>query len=483
MFLAEPMSELSVVFLQQDEAQIIKLASESGVLHMIEPQLMHTWTKELHGEDIAVVERQYGAISAKARSLLQDMGKLIPLPTHLPPESLKNPDELQKSLNEISAPVRKIQARLESLNTEKSQLDLLSRQLHSPRAGEIAEAFAGPHSFLKVSFASGREANLATLQSRLEGVPSVVMPLSVEDERVTILAMVLRRDRVALDKALQAAGFEAEDPSRLVPQHEISLEKLQDKRTEIEQELASQRTDLEKWAAENTERAIQIFYQARRGEMAAKARSFVRATRHARFLCGWVPTGKGRSLIREIQQSTQGRAFTELVSADQVEGVRTRRADVPALFRNPGWMRPFEPLTTGFGIPTYRSVNPTPFLAVTFLFMFGMMFGDVGHGLVLALGGWFLSRRNATRNLGFVLLMAGASSILFGMFYGSVFGLEHVIPAMVLHPMEEIETLALIAIVFGVLMISLGVILRIINASREGNWADVAFDKSGLISG
>jgi len=49
--------------------------------------------------------------------------------------------------------------------------------------------------------------------------------------------------------------------------------------------------------------------------------------------------------------------------------------------------------------------------------------------------------------------------------------------------MEEIETLAILALVFGVLMISLGIVLRIINGLREGNWAEVIFDKSGLVSG
>lgn len=483
MLLAEPMSELSVVFLQQDEPKIIELASESGVLHAIQPQSVHSWTKDLKGEDAAVIERQFGAIAAKTRSLLQDLGVQPSQTPQKEPDAVQTAEQLQKSFNEISAPVRKIQARVESLNTEKHQVEILARQMHSPRPSEIAEAFAGPHSFLRVVFASGREANISTLQSRLEGVPSIVMPVAAHDDRATVLALVLRRDRAALEKAIHAAGFEPEDPSKLLAQHEISLEKVHEKTAEIDQELTLQKKNLSNWASENSARAVQIYHAARRGEMAARARSFVRATRHARFICGWVPTNKGKALVREIQQSTQGRAFADLVSADEVEGVRARRTDVPALFRNPGWMRPFEPLTTGFGIPTYRSVNPTPFLAVTFLFMFGMMFGDVGHGLVLALGGWFLTRRRATRNLGWVLLMAGCSSILFGFFYGSIFGLEHVIPAMLLHPMEEIETLAIIAIVFGVLMISLGVVLRVINALREGNWGEVVFDKSGLISG
>jgi len=201
------------------------------------------------------------------------------------------------------------------------------------------------------------------------------------------------------------------------------------------------------------------------------------------LLSAWIPTEKGRALEKNLHDVTEGRCFTELTTAEEVEGVRSGQISVPALFRNAGWMRPFEPLMSSFGIPRYRTVNPTPFLAVTFLFMFGMMFGDVGHGGILVLIGAVMLRRKELVQLAKVLMMAGCASILFGFLYGSIFGLENVLPALWIQPMEEIESLVGIALGFGILMISLGIVLKIFNAFREKDWASLVFDKSGLLSG
>jgi len=52
---------------------------------------------------------------------------------------------------------------------------------------------------------------------------------------------------------------------------------------------------------------------------------------------------------------------------------------IPILFNNPYLLRPFERLTKAYGTPAYGEVEPTAFLAVSFLVMFGLMFGDVGQ--------------------------------------------------------------------------------------------------------
>ena len=103
---------------------------------------------------------------------------------------------------------------------------------------------------------------------------------------------------------------------------------------------------------------------------------------HGRFaaLVGWAPT---RSLPELEERLTP-------VGAAVVSLPRPAWVDPPTLFKSTPVRRSFRPLVTTYGVAPYADVDPTSFAAVSFVVMFGMMFGDVGHGLVLAVLGLFL---------------------------------------------------------------------------------------------
>ena len=132
-----------------------------------------------------------------------------------------------------------------------------------------------------------------------------------------------------------------------------------------------------------------------------------------------------------------------------------------------------EGLVSTYGVPGYREIDPTLLVAVTFVLMFGIMFGDLGQGLVLAAMGLLLVLRvipqlAAQAEAGRILVACGLSASVFGLLYGSFFGLEDVVPALWLKPMHDIWTLLGAAIVFGVVVLNIGFGCRLITAMREG---------------
>ncbi|MFH1090759.1 MAG: V-type ATPase 116kDa subunit family protein, partial [Pseudomonadota bacterium] len=137
------------------------------------------------------------------------------------------------------------------------------------------------------------------------------------------------------------------------------------------------------------------------------------------------------------------------------------------LFNNPLLIRPFEKLTGLYGTPQYREVEPTVFFAVSFLLLFGMMFGDIGHGSVLFLLGYVIFRRYYRYiDYGIILMECGVSSVLFGALYGSVFGLEDVFPALWFRPMQNITYFVKLTLILGVGLVSLGLVLNLVNSVR-----------------
>jgi V/A-type H+-transporting ATPase subunit I len=207
-------------------------------------------------------------------------------------------------------------------------------------------------------------------------------------------------------------------------------------------------------------------------------------TEKAVLVTGWVPGDDVGELERHLREITAGRCIVNLTAADKTAG-----EDIPVLLRHPRWLRPFGALVTAFGLPKYQELEPTLFVAASFVLMFGMMFGDVGHGAVIAIAGLFAlvaGRKPKLRDAGFLLLAGGISSMCFGLLYGSCFGVEAFKQyALWQDPLEGDPAKIMVAAVgIGVVVISLGLVLNIINRFRcrdhLGGWLG-HFGVAGLV--
>ncbi len=187
---------------------------------------------------------------------------------------------------------------------------------------------------------------------------------------------------------------------------------------------------------------------------------------------GWMPTDEVPGLRRRLQETFGGRF--ELQARDPRP---EERLSVPSLIRHPRWLRPFARLVLNYGVPRYGEIDPTILFALTFVLMFGMMFGDVGQGAVIALGALALRRRLGQYST--VAIAAGASSACFGLLYGSVFGFEHVLPALWMAPLSDPMRMLEVALGWGIAFIAVATVLTIRNRIAEDRWRDALLDSHG----
>jgi len=113
-----------------------------------------------------------------------------------------------------------------------------------------------------------------------------------------------------------------------------------------------------------------------------------------------------------------------------------------------------------------------------------MMFGDLGHGVVLFLLGLFLrtfSGRPGLRRIGALLLPVGLSSMVFGVLYGSFFGYEDIIPALWFHPMDAIDRLLLYAIAIGAGVIVVGILANIGAKLLQARLGELLRERFGIL--
>ena len=150
----------------------------------------------------------------------------------------------------------------------------------------------------------------------------------------------------------------------------------------------------------------------------------------------------------------------------------------PTVIHNPPVVRSFEFFTKLYGLPAHNEIDPTPFVAITYTGLFGLMFGDVGHGLVFVFLGWLLQRR-FTSPLGSIISIAGLSATIFGLLYGSIFGFEDILPAIWRRPAQDITATLIFAVVLGVALVAVSILLNMYNSLRQHNIIAFLFGPNG----
>jgi len=151
-------------------------------------------------------------------------------------------------------------------------------------------------------------------------------------------------------------------------------------------------------------------------------------------------------------------------------------AVAPVALLNAWWARPFQPLLRMWGIPGGAEVDPSGLLAVLVPLLFGYMFPDVGHGLMLALfAAIFWQRWPQFR----FLIPCGISAMVFGLLFGEVFGFDELIPALWLKPLDNPLVVLAVPVLFGVLLMLLGLVFSGLAAAWRGElrtwvWLDGA---------
>lgn len=157
----------------------------------------------------------------------------------------------------------------------------------------------------------------------------------------------------------------------------------------------------------------------------------------------------------------------------------------PTKLKNNWFSKPFEMIVSMYGLPAYSEIDPTPLVAVTFCLAFGIMFGDIGQGFVYLLAGLLL--RKKMEAAGGLAIRLGASSMVFGCVYGSLFGLEKAelpwLPSLLngspLSP-DNIPMILVSGILFGILALTASYIMGTANSLRNGNIEEGIFGKNGI---
>lgn len=168
-----------------------------------------------------------------------------------------------------------------------------------------------------------------------------------------------------------------------------------------------------------------------------------------------------------------------------------KRIKPPTKLKNRWFSRPFSMFVEMYGLPSYNEIDPTPFVAFTYSLLFGMMFGDLGQGLVMILIGFLLYKYKKIR-LGAIGIRIGISSALFGLLYGSLFGNEEILtplytqilglPHNPIHLLDPsfTQTLLITSVGIGSLFIIVSMFLNMYTLYKKKEYLEIVTSHNGV---
>ena len=333
--------------------------------------------------------------------------------------------------------------------------------------------------------------------------------VSEPEDTGRIMVATSRKGRFALDTQLKNVFFEPvkiPDDFKGIPSEMV---------TGMEEQLQSIERELSLIGEEKKELYIRMERDFRRlipsfkmALIVEEIKSRFTTTENLYHFTGWTPAEMAAEVSKELLDLTGNRAAIKTFLPNEVPAVKEGKDKVPVYVKHGTFVKGFEGIVSSYGAPVYGTIDPTPLVAFFFTLLFGIMFGDVGHGFTLFFAGFLIklgiNKLKGLYKFGTPLVSIGISSMIFGFLFGSVFTNELLLikptraitGAITGNPVDRIifimpleETGGNITkllyffgftIAIGAIIISIGLIINIINHCILKKYEEAFFSKTGL---
>ena len=277
---------------------------------------------------------------------------------------------------------------------------------------------------------------------------------------------------VDIGRVLRSLNFkEIKIPSGFERKPLEIIERLKKESKELETEIEKSKNFIENYKKNNEEGIVQILKDKYNKLNLENTKTSLAVSDRYFYLAGWISKQDSEYLYNELTSK-----YKVDVTFHEVDDYEIKP---PTKLKNNNVFKPFELLVKMYGVPNYEEIDPTPFFAITYMLLFGSMFGDVGQGLFFALAG-ILVGKFVNRDFGGLVTRLGISSTIFGFLYGSVFGLETIVKPILFNPYENINTILIMAIALGVILLIMSYSLGVTNFVRTKNFEELYFGEKGI---
>ncbi len=413
-------------------------------------------------------------------------------------------DEDRNKVNKIIATTDEFEKIAEEKNKKLSQITENLKEAESFANLKVPYSQLEHLSFLSLKIGKIPADNFESLRDAV-GFYGVIIPLGKDKSK--ILAVSSKKGRFALDTELKKFGFvNMEIPENFNGIPEEALLGMQQEKVAAEREVAKINEEKKNYADTHSEEIRQLLGAFCISKQVKDIQNGLESTSMVYRLTGWIPAADSRSFMKELDDLTEGRIAIREYLPTEVPSVLRGEEKVPVKLTHGKFVSAFERMIFSYGSPLYGTIDPTPFVAIFFTFLFGIMFGDFGQGLVIFIAGLLMAKKvikvGAWNKFAPIFMGVGCSSCIMGLVTGEFFGTEKLLepfalfvtglfgnphaPILKVMPSSNPNSIFVIFGIFGVTIAlgfvinSIGLIVNMCNNVINRKFGNVFFGKCGL---
>ncbi len=374
---------------------------------------------------------------------------------------------LKKETDSLNEALSSLQEKTEQLNRIKNMLERL----------KIMDADLAAIEDLKliyVAVASVPTKNVSGLETALTGYPIFINRCSITKQESFMCLALPAKHQANIEKILRTYHAEIFHIPKELP-HDVNeaLKEVNKQTKENTDKEKAFNDSLSKLGEENKDNIASLKETSENILTLLQAERKILQSGHLATVRGFVPQKKFQELNEKVTGMLEGKV---LVLKNEVP----ESDDPPTKINHNRFIRPFEELTKLYGLPHYDEVDPTPLMAITFPIIFGLMFGDLGHGLILLFGGltvgYLIKGNRAMKNVCYIMAACGLGASVAGIVFGEAFGQPLPWGPLWINPTENptvnVFTFIIFSLFVGVIQITSGIVLEMTNFALKHHYAD-----------
>jgi V/A-type H+-transporting ATPase subunit I len=459
------MSKTTIIFLKSDAERVMDSLNEQGAFHLSLKEVERQSDSDLSGRVQDLINR-LREVTTKVNALAW-VGPAIQVAG---PEAtvIEAPDWpslisiAEKEILSYEKRVKELEASLQAEAKVKPVFDLWN-------------AFAtGVQKSMPLGFLPSLKRlnavilyNQSARPAKLEGVlPEPSLKFQVASEPYMVLVLCMLGDVEKVTRTAEEVGYSVLAPMEGMPQDYAALPDFLKSYEESLGKSAEINAESRRFLKSLMPRLLYLNSTLSDAHSILSIKEKASVEERWEVLEGYVPSKVASSLVGDLTVKLNGRLIPLLKEEHS-------SPKVPVTYRYPRFLKLFETITNLYGVPSYNEINPTPILALTFPIFFGLMFGDVGHGIMLAALGLILYKYTQSMSkIGVFLAVCGVfGAIVGGVLYGEAFG-RHIGYQTFFSPGEDLMSIFKLALYVGVAQISLGLTISIGNSLIQRKKAD-----------
>jgi V/A-type H+/Na+-transporting ATPase subunit I len=375
-----------------------------------------------------------------------------------PVSLLKNQQQIEKELEEY----RNAQAAIGSASKLKMELSELRK----------LKTF-----FVEIFIVNSKD--IKEIQNSLSDL--IVQPFKLDDKKSSITVIGSQEDSEKIMKVLRSFNVHPiQIPPELPQNPSIAFDQCQKTCKELEKKSAEIVKKIEKLKVSLLPKLLSLYESSKVAKDILEVTRKPGGTKNFALIQGYIPNGMEKK-FKNLTNSYL--SITEPASLDKDSGNQ-----LPSLLLNNRYAKTFEVITETQGLPDYGELDPTPIIAFVWPFFYGIMFADLGHGLLLFGLGMFLRYRanGSLKTWATLLAASGAAASIAGIGTGEIFGFhinEFSVLAALFAPLdglvgalnvseltfEQVVNILAVSVAIGIMHLLLALFLRLRRDILEKN--------------